>query len=291
MKKIGLTAIGFATVLLSFTSCEKDNSEVTSAAEASTAEETRAPLSVDPTELVSAKTLDGKPQSIQELRERGVSVSQGLADYVGNLANLLWAANKSINQGNQLVFRYGFFRSEVRELRIIKAGYDALSAAPAPEPEPDPTPDPVDPDPTPTPAPPAGVVLTVADLNLSAAAQGSLGGSPVLGTDESQINSLVAFVSSNGAVNTTPFGPGEPSPNAYKNAGNGNIIDQNGVVLSPDALVNSLLNGLGGISSILDFPGDAIVEEFRPLALNAVNNLVTLLNAEGGSPISPPTGV
>lgn len=126
MKKISLMAIAFATVLLSVTSCEEVNSDITNDV---SIEDSRAPLSADlpSSKTASAKTLTGKlPTSIQELKDEGFSVSDGLASFIGNrLDVLLRAATLSVSDPD-LLRRFGFFESEIEELIIINSQYNDL---------------------------------------------------------------------------------------------------------------------------------------------------------------------
>jgi len=119
------------------------------------------------------------------------------------------------------------------------------------------------PAPQPTPAPAPGQILTVGDLNLSAAAQGALSsGSPVLGFPEPRINSLVQSVSTN-------------AQGLFSLAEDGRIIDQNGQLQTEASLAENIQFS---INRILRFPSDSVRAEFSPLSANAAANLVATLN-------------
>jgi len=125
----------------------------------------------------------------------------------------------------------------------------------------------------------------VADLNLSQLALNALANSP---NAESNVNSFVLEI----ATNT--FG------NPFRNNGNGNFVRL--AVIGPaqsadreftaDQVVGNVLQTIG---SRLNIPVDAnfatIRNEFRPLTINAVGNLVVSVNqgSPGLTPVNPPS--
>ncbi|WP_281988173.1 hypothetical protein [Aquimarina aggregata] len=126
MKKLSLLKIA-AIAALAFTSCEKDNLDSPESIEPQEITVNRSPLSAKFKVDVSKITRTGNlPQSIQELRDEGIRVSGGLADYVRNsLETLLRAAELSITNPDNLR-EFGFFESEIIELIEINRRYNDL---------------------------------------------------------------------------------------------------------------------------------------------------------------------
>jgi len=121
MKNLRLVVIILAT-LITVTSCEKDT--VNPSAKQP---ENRQPLSLD---LISETTLSLKdisnpPQTIEELREAGIEVSEGLANFVRDLRTLLYASEIAVENSERLL-SYGFYPSEIVELKRINKEYAAL---------------------------------------------------------------------------------------------------------------------------------------------------------------------
>ena len=150
----------------------------------------------------------------------------------------------------------------------------------------DPVDGPVDP-PVDNPVPAPTDLLTVADLlpQLQQNAIDALNASP---TGAADIDARATTIATN-----TPFGAPERE---YRNAGNGNLVRLTGFnqntqeadrETDPNVLVGNLVTSFGSelfIPDINDFR--PIAEQFRPIAVSAVNLLIALVNAD--SPDLPP---
>ena len=106
--------------------------------------------------------------------------------------------------------------------------------------------------------------------------------------EQSEIDERATTIATN-----TPFGAPERE---YRNAGNGNLVRLTGFnqntqeadrETDPNVLVGNLVTSFGSelfIPDINDFR--PIAEQFRPIAVSAVNLLIALVNAD--SPDLPP---
>jgi len=203
-------------------------------------------------------------ESINDLRNAGVAVSNSLARRVNNsLPALLNAADLSTSRrGRRTLRNQRFRRFQIRELQRIAAQIENLVIV---------VDDPVDPDPAPAPDPvEPGVILQIADLNLSADAELALSfRGAATGSVRNAIDRTVTSVSTNAV-------------GLFSLADDGRVINQNGQLRTRDQFEQQILDGFRrrftrtARNSVRDF--DAVVEEFRPLAANATNNLFFLLN-------------
>jgi len=249
MKKLNLLAL-IAAASLTFYSC--DRQEIEEIEEIGITEE----LSFTSNSAIESL------QTIDDLRNAGVAVSRGLANAVNNdLQRLLDAAELSTTRRGRRTLRIQRFRrGQIRELQRIAAQLEDLVIA-----DPDPV-DPVDPiDPV-----EPGVILQISDLNLSSDAQLALsfrGAST--GSVTNAINRTVTSVSTNAV-------------GLFSLAADGRIINQNGQLRTRDQFEQQVLDGFRRLftrtarNRVRNF--DAVVEEFRPLAANATDNLLFLLN-------------
>ncbi|KZS42745.1 hypothetical protein AWE51_15340 [Aquimarina aggregata] len=107
------------TFIFTITSCEKDNVDTPE-----TSLETRAPLSLDLNSSITSKAENPQlPQTIEELRDAGISVSFGLANFLSNDLNILLQV---LDLDTRTLRRLGFFESEIAELEQIRIAYRRL---------------------------------------------------------------------------------------------------------------------------------------------------------------------
>jgi len=262
MKNLIYTALIAVFALGTITSCEKDvilDEEIEIADDASFARG-----SVTQKNSTAFETID-------DLRAAGIRVSRSLQNAVNNNVQTLLdaAALSTTRNGRRTLRRRGFGRRLINQLRRIAAELENLETEePTPDPVPDPTPDPT-PDPVPT---DPGVILQIADLNLSADAQRILSfGSAEVGSGRDAIDRTVTSVSTN-------------SIGLFSLANDGRIINQNGRLRTRNQFEQDILDGFRrrfGSTARNSVPNfNATLEEFRPLAANATDNLLALLNNE-----------
>jgi len=252
MKNLIYTALIAVFVLGTITSCEKDvilTEEIEIADDASSVNGSIA--------LRSSLAFE----TINDLRAAGIRVSRSLQNAVNNnVQTLLDAATLSTTRnGRRTLRRRGFGRRLINQLRRIATEVENLQTE---DPNPDPSPDPVPTEP--------GVILQIADLNLSANAQRILSfGSAEVGSVSDAIDRTVTSVSTN-------------SIGLFSLARDGRIIDQNGRLKTRNQFEQDILDGFRrrfGSTARNSVPNfNATIEEFRPLAVNATNNLLFLLN-------------
>jgi len=263
MRKSKLFGLLVATLFM-FTSCEKESLDIDQ--DYSQIES----IEGDYANGQAGIRTPGLPTTIDELRDAGINVSPRIASIVNNDLDALLAAaalSANPNRPNRRALRQlGFRGRQIRNVlpRINRQFLDLVASLENPDENPDenpaPGPDPVDP----------GVILQLEDLNLSADANLALSfGSAQTGSITDAINNTIVSVSTNS------FG-------LFSKADDGvRIINQNGLLRTRVQFEQQILDGIRfrfgstAQNSVSDF--DAVVEEFRPLAANAADNLFFLL--------------
>lgn len=240
MKKL----IRLATVVLAMTTML--SLTFVSAASAQSADESQTQATISRLED-RVETLDARASS-QEAR---ADVLEARADDANNPRR----AARLDQRAEQLDDNAAATRAQIARIEArIERLQARLGNAPAPAPEPEPQPEP-------QPAPDR--ILRVGDLNLSPAAQAELTSGPsVFGNLTRNINRLVESVSTNRV-------------GVFSLADDGRIIDQNGQLTTREDVIDGVSFE---INRRIGFPSQDIRDEFRPLAVNAVDNLIATLN-------------
>jgi len=214
-----------------------------------------------------AKSTNSLPNTIRQLRDFDTRVPRRIVQFFNNDLDALLAAAEQAQtrRGRRSLRRQGLSNRDIQIILRIADEYQVLLDSSGQDDGGDGTP-PADDSPVVNP----GVILQISDLNLSADAQLALSfGNPVSSeTTTEVIDRTIVSVSTNAA-------------NLYSVAGEGLIFNQNGIVITRDELEEQILAGLRprfnieARNSVSDF--EAVLEEFRPLAANAADNLFALL--------------